>query len=67
MRAKANELQRLRVRLSVDQHQIGLDVAIPVILPIARAWMVVMPLRKRLIRCQGLYDRHQIGIERGPM
>lgn len=67
MRAHANELQRFCVRLPVDQHQVRLDVAITVILPIARERMVVMPLRKWLICCKSLYDRHQIDVERRPV
>lgn len=67
MRAEANELQRFCVRLPVNQHQIRLDVAITVILPIARERMVVMPICKQLIYCKSLYDRHQIGVERRPV
>jgi hypothetical protein len=43
VRAKPNELQRRIIWLSIDQHQVGLDVAIPVILPLARKRMVAVP------------------------
>src|SRR3546814_12983446 len=51
MRAKAREAQRFVVGLGVDQHQIGLDVAIAVARPIAAQIMVaVLGLNRRVGR-----------------
>lgn len=35
MRAEAHELQYLVIRLAVDQQQVGLDVTVSVVLPVA--------------------------------
>ncbi len=63
MRAKAREAQRFVVGLGVDQHQIGLDVAIAVARPIAAQIMVaVFGIKRRVGRERG-QDRQKIGIE----
>ena len=43
VRAKPNELQRRIIWLSIDQHQVGLDVTIPMIIPLTRKRMVTVP------------------------
>jgi len=43
VRAKPNELQRRVIWLSIDQNEVGLDVTIPMILPLARKRMVTVP------------------------
>src|SRR3546814_14131917 len=54
MRPKAREAQRFVVGLGVDQHQIGLDVAIPVARPIAAQIMVaVFGIKRTLGRVRG--------------
>ncbi|KAJ8139601.1 hypothetical protein OY671_007184 [Metschnikowia pulcherrima] len=63
MRAKAREAQRFVVGLGVDQHQIGLDVAIAVARPIAAQIMVaVFGIKRRVGRERG-QDGQKIGIE----
>src|SRR3546814_665440 len=58
MRAKAREAQRFVVGLGVDQHQIGLDVAIAVARPIAAQIMVaVFGIKRRVAR--SLWEDHQ--------
>ena len=44
MRAEAHQAQRVGVGLLVDQHQVGLDVAIPVILPVPGQRVVAVPM-----------------------
>ncbi len=56
MRAKSNELQCLGVGLSIDQHQVGFDVAIPMIFPIASECMVAVPWVQGLIVYKSLED-----------
>ena len=67
MRAKANQLQGVRVGRAVDQDQVGLDVAIAVIPPIARQRMVSVMWLQHLIVRQSGHDREQVSIERCSM
>ena len=46
MRAEANELQCLVIRLPIDKHKIGLDMTIAVIDPISGQWMVLIVFRQ---------------------
>lgn len=64
MRAKPNDLQRLGVGLSIDQHQVGFDVAIPMVVPVASKCMVPVPRFKGLIICESPKDRLQVSINR---
>lgn len=61
MRADAHELEHIIIRLPVDQHQIGLDVAVPVILPFPSQGVVREPGRQGLVIHQQLKHRHQDG------
>src|SRR3546814_3520337 len=63
MRAKAREAQRFVVGLGVDQHQIGLDVAIAVARPIAAQIMVAVFGIKRSVGRERGQDGQKIGIE----
>ena len=67
MRAKPNELQCLGVGLSIDQHQIGFDVAIPMVFQVASECMVAVPWLQRLIVCKSLKDWFQVSIKRCAM
>src|SRR3546814_11417429 len=62
MRAKAREAQRFVVGLGVDQHQIGLDVAIAVARPIAAQIMVAVFWIKRRVGRERGQDGQKIGI-----
>ncbi|AGA32324.1 hypothetical protein TVNIR_0624 [Thioalkalivibrio nitratireducens DSM 14787] len=44
MRAKSHELKGIRVRFTVDQNKVGLDVAVPMVIPITCESMVAMVL-----------------------
>lgn len=67
MRAEAHQAQRVGVGLLVDQHQVGLDVAIPVILPVPGQRVVAVPRFQRLVVGERDQDGHQVGVERGPV
>lgn len=49
MRAKPDKVQPFIFGLSIDQDEIGLDVAIPVIFPVTGQGVVVVTLRQWLI------------------
>ena len=49
VRAEANQLQGVRVWLALDEDQVGLDVAVPMVVPFAAERMVDVPLRQRLV------------------
>jgi hypothetical protein len=60
MRTKPYELQAVGFGLAVDQDQVGLDVAVPVIVPLAFERVVdILPV-ERLIHRQSPNDRPQI-------
>ncbi len=67
VRAKANQLQPSRIRFSAEQDKIGLDVAIPMILPIACQRMVAVLSRQRFVLRQRLQDFDQVAFQRLPM
>ena len=67
MRAEANEPQSVVIGFLVDQHQVGLYVAIAVIFPVARKRMVAASRLQRLIIREGDQDREQIAVERCPV
>ncbi len=60
MRAETHKLQHCVIRFSVDQHQVGLDVAVTVVFPVAGQRMVAMPLGQWLVVGQRLHDRHEV-------
>ena len=49
MRTETDELEYVVVRFSVDQDQVGLDVTIPVVLPITTERMIVVLVGQNLI------------------
>jgi hypothetical protein len=49
VRTETDELQHAVVRFSVDQDQVRLDVAIPVVLPVSTERMIVVLLGQNLI------------------
>jgi len=67
MRAETNELQHSLVRFSINQHQVGLDVTITVILPVAGQRVVVVPLGQRLVIRQRRDDGNEIACQRLPI
>src|SRR5580693_8974042 len=63
MRAKAHQAQRLLVGLLVDQHQVGLHMAIAKAGPLAGEWMIAKTLREWLIIHQRDKHSRQAGFE----
>jgi type IV secretory pathway protease TraF len=63
MRAKAHELENLLGGFSVHQDQIGLQVAIPMIRPLARKGMIVVALGKRKVGNEEIEDFAQEGLD----
>jgi len=60
MRTETHKLQHCVIRFSVDQHQVGFDVAVTVVFPVAGQRMVAMLLGQRLVVGQRLHDRHEV-------
>ena len=58
VRSKANKLKTGRIRLAVNQHKIGADVTIAVIVPVAREGMIEVAARKGLIHGQQIHNLH---------
>jgi hypothetical protein len=54
--AKANKLQRIGVRLAVDQNEIGTDVAITVVDQISAERMVLVSGGQRSVRSKKLQE-----------
>ena len=52
MRAKPHQLQRRFIWFAVDQHQIGLYVAIAVVFPFAGQRVIAETWLQRRVRCQ---------------
>lgn len=63
MRAEAHELQYGGVRLPIDQHQVWLDVTIPVVFPVASQCVVTVFLSQWLVFCQGGDNRDEIALQ----
>jgi len=49
MRADAHELQYFFIGLAVDQNQVGLDMTVPVVFPVASESVVAVARLQRLI------------------
>ena len=64
VRSKPRKSEGVFLGLLVDQHQVWLDVAIPVTCPVTGQVMVPMFDRERLIIDQRHKDRHQRSIKR---
>ena len=67
VRTETDELEYVVVRFSVDQDQVGLDVTIPVLLPINTERMIVVLLSQWLIMGQGRDDGAEIVLQRLPV
>ena len=67
MRTKAHEAQCARIGFLIDKRQIGFDMAIPAILPVAGQCMVTAPGFKRYIGQQRGQHSCKVGIKRGAM
>jgi hypothetical protein len=52
MGAEAHQLQGRGIRLSVNQHEVGPEVAIPVILPVAGQRVIAIPVWQPGIGCK---------------
>lgn len=64
MRPEPDEFETVLVRLSVNQHQVGLDVTVAVIGPSAGERVVEIPTRERYVGGQLIDDGHQGVVER---
>ena len=60
MRADAYELENVRGGLAVDEYEVGLDVAIPMIFPFACEQMIAMLVGQRFVLRQHLHDADEI-------
>ena len=60
MGTKPHQVHIFSVRFAVDHHEIGLEMAIPVVLPVASECMVVIPVRQLTVVSQP-GDRFQHG------
>lgn len=49
MRAETNELQYCVIRFAINQHQVRLDVTVPVIYPVAGQCVITVLLSQRLV------------------
>ena len=56
MRSKTDELQQGVVRLAINQHQVRLDITVPVVFPVAGQRVVAVLLGQWLIFGQRLYE-----------
>jgi hypothetical protein len=63
VRAETNELEAVVVRLTVNENEIRLKMAIAKILPLAGERMIDLAARERLIGCQHIDDLHEQRIE----
>src|SRR3546814_7116573 len=61
MGAETGEDQPVIVNEPVDQHQVGLYMAVPIVLPVAGQGMIPVPRFQRRIRSQRLDNPPQIG------
>lgn len=59
MGSEAHESKGLGVGLLVDEDQVGLDVAVSVVAPVAAQGVVVMPAAEGPVGGQGFHDGHQ--------
>eukprot|EP01012_Entosiphon_sulcatum_P034746 TRINITY_DN44123_c0_g1_i1.p1 TRINITY_DN44123_c0_g1~~TRINITY_DN44123_c0_g1_i1.p1 ORF type:complete len:136 (+),score=4.50 TRINITY_DN44123_c0_g1_i1:270-677(+) len=64
MRSETHELQHGVIRLAVNQHQVGLDVTVPVVFPVAGEGVVTVLLGQRLVIRQGCDDGNEIARQR---
>jgi len=64
MRAETHELQHCIVWLSVDQHQVGLNVAVAEVFPIPHEGVVAVLLCQRLIIHQGCHNGNEVTLQR---
>ena len=63
MRAEPDKLQAHVVRLAVDQDQVGSDVAVAVIAPLAAERVIEISPRQRLVLGQHSDGFEQLGVE----
>src|SRR5437764_11689191 len=64
VRAETDKLKARVVRLAVDQDQVGPNVAIAVVAPVATERVIEIPPRQRFIRRQHRHGLQQRGIEK---
>ena len=67
VRTRADELQNVCVRLAVDQEQIGLEVALPKIMPFAGQGVVAVFFGQRLVLRQPRDSERQQGFQVAPV
>lgn len=64
MRPETDELQGIVVGLAVNQHQIGLDVAIAVVFPVANQRVIAVLFGQRLVIRQGGNNGDELACQR---
>ena len=65
VRADAHQIEVFGVWLAVDQHQVGADMAVPVVLPLPAQRVVAVARRERPVFCQLGHNARKLGID-GP-
>ncbi len=63
MRAEADKLKAGFIRLAVDQDEVGLDVAVAVIVPFAGKRVIEIPPGQRLVLRQQCHSFQESGVE----
>ena len=64
MRTETHQVEGFRIRFAIDQHKVGSDVTVTMILPFPNQGMIVMTLRERLIGDEHGNHPDQVVIER---
>ena len=67
MRPETDKLEYVVVRFSVNQDQVGLDVTIPVVLPIPTERMIMVLVGQNLIMGQDRDDGDEVTLQRLPV
>jgi len=67
VRTETDELEYVVVRFSANQDQVGLDVTIPVVLPIPTERMIMVLVGQNLIMGQGRDDGDEVTLQRLPV
>jgi hypothetical protein len=63
MRAEADQVEMIFIRLPVNQDQVRLDVAVPVVGPFTGEWVIEVAVGQGKIGSERVHDAHQDSIE----
>jgi len=65
--SRCGRAQRFVVGLAIDEDEVGLDVAIAVIAPLAAERVIKIPPGQGLILCEHVHSVEKLGIEALPV